>query len=102
MDIESNLALDKEALADLCRRWHIEELALFGSVTRSDFRNDSDVDVMVEFEANARVGLWDLARLQRELAELIGREVDLVEKGTILNPYRRAAIERDLTVVYAA
>ena len=57
---------------------------------------------MVEFAQGAKIGLWDLVRLQRELRELLGRDVDLVEKGTILNPYRRTAIERDLTVVYAA
>ena len=100
--VHPNLAVSQEALADFCRKWGIRELALFGSAVRDDFRPDSDIDVMVEFDAEAKVGLLGLARLRHELAEMLERDVDVVEKGTIRNPYRRAAIARDLRVVYAA
>ena len=65
-------------------------------------RPDSDIDVMVEFEPDAELGLFELVRLKQELEDAIGREVDVIEKGTIRNPYRKASIERDLTVVFAA
>jgi predicted nucleotidyltransferase len=100
--VHSHLPVSRQDLQTFCQRWHISEFAIFGSAAREDFRDDSDIDVMVQFEAAAEVGLWELVRLQRELQELLGRPVDVVEKGTIRNPYRRTAIERDLTVVYAA
>ncbi len=64
------------ALADYCRRHHIRKLALFGSVLREDFRPDSDVDVLVEFEEGHVPG-FAFAGLERELTALIGRKVDL-------------------------
>lgn len=67
-------------LAEICRRYHVRELSLFGSVLRDDFRDDSDIDVLVEFEPDARIGLFKYFDLQEELEELFGRKVDLVEK----------------------
>ena len=78
------------------------ELALFGLVVRDDFGPESDVDVMVRFAPHAGRSLWDFVDMQEELERLIGRPVDLVERSTILNPFRRHGIERDLTVVYEA
>jgi predicted nucleotidyltransferase len=69
---------------------------------RDDFRPESDVDVMVSFAPEAHVSLWDFVELKDDLEKLIGRSVDLVERGTIVNPFRRHSIQRDLTVVYAA
>jgi predicted nucleotidyltransferase len=80
----------------------VVELALFGSVVRDDFRDDSDVDVMVTFAPDAHWSLWDLVDIKEELEGLLGRPVDLVERGTIVNPFRLRSIERDLTIVYAA
>lgn len=67
-------------MADLCRRYQVRHLALFGSVLRDDFGPDSDVDVLVDFDASAQIGFMSLARMQRELADLLGRPVDLVPK----------------------
>ncbi len=89
-------------IADFCKRWQITELALFGSVVRDDFGPDSDVDVMVQFAPEARVGLFELVEIKDELSKLFGREVDVMTKGTIRNPFRRRSIARDLTVIYAA
>ncbi len=100
--IHPQLPLTREQLVAFCQRWRVSEFALFGSALREDFRPDSDIDVMVAFDPDAEVGVWDFVRMQEELEEMLGRQVDLVEKGTIRNPYRRASITRDLTVVYAA
>jgi predicted nucleotidyltransferase len=96
------LVFDRDRLDGFCRRWRIQELALFGSVLRSDFRPDSDVDVLVTFEPDAPWTLWDLSRMRAELKELFGREVDLVEKKALRNPFRRQAILADQRVIYAA
>ncbi len=78
------------------------ELSFFGSVLRDDFRPDSDVDVLVSFEPDAEWTLLDLVSMQREIAEVLGRSVDLVEEAALRNPYRRSAILKSKQVVYAA
>ena len=94
--------IDRDRIADFCRRWKITEFALFGSAIRDDFRPDSDVDVLVTFEPGAPWSLWDLSRMRTELEALFGREVDLVEKGALRNPFRRRAILANQRVIYAA
>lgn len=94
--------VDPAQIADFCRRWRVTELALFGSVLREDFRPDSDVDVLVTFEPGAPWTLWDLSRMRIELEAIFGREVDLVEKKALRNPFRRQAILANQRVVYAA
>lgn len=74
----NNNAFPKDKLAEFCRRNHILKLSLFGSVLREDFRPDSDVDVLVEFEEGYVPGFFGLARMERELSDLLGgRKVDL-------------------------
>lgn len=89
------------AIRDLCRRYQVRELALFGSALRAYFRADSDIDLLVEFEPAATVSLLTLARLQRELADLIGRPVDLVPKRG-LKPLIRDEVLGQAEVLYAA
>jgi len=101
-DILGRLDVTTSDIADFCRRWHVKELAVFGSAARGDMRPDSDVDVMVEFEDGGRPRDWGLIDMQIDLAAILGRDVDLVTKGPIENPFRRAAILKDLTIVYAA
>jgi uncharacterized protein len=99
------IQVPKDRIADFCRRHRIRELALFGSVLRQDFRPDSDVDVLVEFEPQTRNGLFDLARMQFELEEILGRGVDLVERPAIeksRNYLRRKAILGSTETVYAS
>ena len=70
--------LDKEKIADFCRRNHIRKLSLFGSVLRDDFGPESDVDVLVEFEAGHVPGFFRLFDMEEELSSLLGgRKVDL-------------------------
>lgn len=94
--------IPREKIAEFCRRWKITEFALFGSVLRDDFRPDSDIDVLVTFAQNSAWSLFDLAEMQEELKGLFGRDVDLVEREGLRNPFRRYEILRTLEVVYAA
>jgi uncharacterized protein len=80
-------------LAAFCRRHHIRRLAFFGSVLRDDFGPDSDVDVLVEFEPEARVSLLALARMERELAEIIGWTVDLRTPEDLSRYFRQEVID---------
>lgn len=71
------IGVPKDKIAEFCRKHHIRKLALFGSVLREDFDQDSDVDVLVEFEPGRTVGLLRMAGLELELSEILGRKVDL-------------------------
>jgi hypothetical protein len=88
-----------------CRRWKITELAVFGSVLREDFRNDSDVDVLVTFAEEARWSLFDLVTMQDEMKDILSREVDLMTRKGVEqshNPIRREAILRSARPIYQA
>ena len=87
---------------DFCRRWKIAELSLFGSVLREDFSPASDVDVLIEFADEAEWSLYDWVDMIDELKDIFGREVDLVSKKGLRNPFRRHAILTAREVVYAA
>ena len=75
---------------------------VYGSRARDDFRPDSDVDLLVDYDPTADWSLLDTARLRAELAELFGRPVDLVRERNVTNPYRLASIRRDRRVLHAA
>ncbi len=73
----ANLALPRDKIKDFCLKHKIRRLSLFGSVLREDFRPDSDIDVLVEFEPDARVGLIRMAGMEMELMQIMGRKVDM-------------------------
>lgn len=84
----AKISVPQKQLTDFCRRNHIRRLAFFGSVLRSDFGPESDVDVLVEFEVGTRVGLITLAGMEIELSKILGRKTEIhTVKG--LNPYFR-------------
>ncbi len=89
-----------DVLDELCRRYGIKELALFGSVTREDFRSDSDIDILVEFQPGVRNGLFAFVRLQQELEAMLGRPVDLVPKDG-LKPVIRDHVIHSSRTIYA-
>ena len=99
---EPNIDIPMTALEEFCRKWKIRELSLFGSVLRQDFREDSDVDVLVEFEPGHGWGLYEVVDMEDELKALFGRKVDLVMKGGLRNPIRRREILKTRRVLYAA
>jgi predicted nucleotidyltransferase len=99
---QPKIPISHPELVELCQRWKITELALFGSVLSDDFRPDSDVDVLVTFDPGANWNLFDLVELQAELKTVFGREVDLVEREGLHNPFRRRSILSSLEVVYGS
>ncbi len=98
---KAHIDIPKERIAEFCRRNHIRRLALFGSVLRDDFTPESDVDVLVDFEPDARVGLLGLARMEIELSELLGRRVDLNTPG-FLSDYFRDEVLTEAEIQYDA
>ena len=96
-----NIAGDGTQLADLCRRYQVRELSLFGSAARGEMRPDSDIDLLVEFLPKAEVGLVEHAGLMLDLERLLGRKVDLVSKNA-LKPRIRPYVLADARLVYAA
>jgi len=95
------ILIDPEQIAAFCRRHHIRKLAFFGSVLRDDFRPDSDVDVLLEFEAGARIGLFELMNMQCEFSEMIGREADFRLPGDLSRYFRQRVLD-EAEVLYAA
>ncbi|HRQ37097.1 MAG TPA: nucleotidyltransferase family protein [Chloroflexota bacterium] len=75
--------LNMAEIGRFCQRWQITELALFGSALRDDFGPTSDVDVLVTFAPEANWGLLDHVQMEQELADLIGKEVDMVTKKSV-------------------
>jgi len=101
----AHITIPKEKIADFCRRNHIRELSLFGSVLRDDFAPDSDVDVLVEFETGREPGLMELVKMENELSELLGQKADMVERKAVEkseNYIRRRHVLQSLEVVYVA
>ncbi len=97
------IELEPPRLEAFCRRWGIAELSVFGSALRDDFRSDSDIDLLVSFAPEARIGLLEHVVMQEELSELLGRKVDLVSRRAIersANPIRRKAILESAVPLY--
>jgi hypothetical protein len=95
-----HVAVDRKRIAAFCRAHRIRRLAVFGSALRDDFGPESDVDVLVEFEPEARVGFLALARAARDLSALLGRSVDLVPQGG-LKPLVRDEVLAEAEVLFA-
>ncbi len=93
--------VNREQIAEFCCRHHIRKFAFFGSVLRDDFRPDSDVDVLVEFDPAHIPGLFDLMRMQREFSQLVGREADFRTPDD-LGQFIRSRVIAEAEVQYAA
>ena len=96
-----DIEVSQTELADLCLRYQVQELSLFGSAARGEMRPDSDIDLLVEFLPEANVDLVDHAGLMLDLAQLLGRKVDLVSKNG-LKPLIRASVLGEARLLYAA
>jgi predicted nucleotidyltransferase len=94
------LELPQQQIGEFCRRHHIRKLALFGSVLRPDFRSESDIDVLVEFERGCTPGLAFFT-MQEELSILLRRRVDLNTLAG-LSPHFRHKVEQEAETIYAA
>jgi uncharacterized protein len=103
--MSARIPIDREKIAEFCRRWEITEFSLFGSVLRDDFRPDSDVDVLVTFAPDAEWSLFDDVDMEEELSAIFGRKVDLVSRRAVErsdNWIRRKAILSTAEPVYVA
>jgi predicted nucleotidyltransferase len=103
--LEERLGVSSAVLAEFCRRWHITEMALFGSVLRDDFKPESDVDILVSFDPGFRRGLTETLEIRSQLQQLVGRDVDLIVKQALArseNLPRRDRILNSAQVIYVA
>jgi len=96
----ARIIIDREKISDFCRRHHIRKLALFGSVLREDFKPESDVDVLVEFEEGHIPGLAFFS-MERELSEILNHKVDL-NTPQFLSPYFRDHVLAEAEAQYVA
>ena len=98
----TRIDIDRERIAAFCSKWRITELGLFGSVLREDFGPESDIDVLVTFSDDAPWSLLDIVTMRDELAGMLNRPVDIVEKKALVNPFRRRRILSSCEVIHAA
>jgi uncharacterized protein len=97
----SRIELPHDRIAEFCQRHRIRKLSLFGSALRDDFSPDSDVDVLIEFEEGATVGLLRLSAMEIELGEILGRKADL-RTANDLSRFFRDEVLRSAEVHHAA
>jgi predicted nucleotidyltransferase len=95
------IEFDPHVIAEFCQRHGITKFSLFGSILRNDFRDDSDIDVFVEFPLGKTPGL-DLGGMQQELTQMFGREVDLKTAGFISHYFRNEVLAEARVQYYAA
>ena len=91
----ANIKIPSEEIESFCRRYRVRRMSLFGSVLRDDFRGESDVDVLVQFDPDARVSFMTLGKMQRELAAIFQRPVDLVPQDGLDEARYRRCTEAD-------
>lgn len=101
MELRPGLPIDDAAIADFAARYGVRRLALFGSALREDFTPDSDVDILVEFQPDRIPGLIQLAEMELELEEGLGRAVEL-RTYEDLSPYFRDQVAATARPLYAA
>lgn len=96
-----HIRIPRKKLQTFCQRYQVRRLALFGSVARGEARPESDVDFLVTFQPGAQIGFLTLGRMQRELAEMFHRPVDLVPQDG-LKPVIRESVLAEAREIYAA
>lgn len=99
--LQARLGSTRQEIASFCRSHAVIELAVFGSVLRDDFTEESDLDLLVSFTPGTQIGFLGLGRMQEELEQLVGRPVDLVPKSGI-KPLIRDQVIASSELLYAA
>lgn len=103
--MSARVSIPQEKIAAFCERWQVAKLALFGSALRDDFGPESDVDVLIGFDEAARHTLFDMDRMEEELGDIFGRDVDLVSWRAVErshNYLRRKTILQSAELVYGS
>ena len=99
---KNGIFLSYNDVVDLCKKYCIIELSIFGSSIRDDFTQNSDVDILVSFKHDSTITLFDIMELEREFSRLLNRGVDIVEKESLKNPIRKNRILSTREIIYAA
>ena len=99
---KNGVFLDFNDVIRLCKEYYIVELSIFGSSIRDDFTPNSDVDILVSFEHDAKITLFDIMELEKEFSQLLNKKVDIVEKESLKNPIRKNKILSTREIIYAA
>ena len=89
-------------IVSICKKYRITELSIFGSSIRDDFTPKSDIDILVSFDQNSGISLFDIMELEKEFSMILNREVDVVEKEYLKNPIRKNKILSTREIIYAA
>ena len=89
-------------VVNVCKKYYITELSIFGSSIRNDFTPDSDVDLLISFDEHSNITLFDLMDIETSFSQLFNRNVDIVEKKSLKNPIRKNKILSTQEVIYAA
>src|SRR5262245_8833958 len=92
MDV-NGVTFPMDRVAEICRRYGAARLSLFGSILRDDFDDKSDVDLLVEFHSQTRIGLIGIANMEAELSEAVGRRVDLRTAGDLSRHFRDEVVQ---------
>jgi predicted nucleotidyltransferase len=102
--MHSSINQYKLDISNICKRYRVTKLDVFGSAARKDDFNptSSDADFLIEFSSEVQVGLKEFMGIKTDLEKLLGRKVDLLEPEAIVNPYVLASINRNRETVYAA
>ena len=101
-ELSQNIQLRRQ-IEQFCRRHGVTEFSLFGSILRDDFGPESDVDVLITLEPGQSLTLESYLEMRNELSAMFGgREIDLVQKKLLTNPFRRHEILTTRRVLYAA
>jgi len=95
--LNQHITIPYDEIAAFCERNHIRKLSLFGSVLRDDFNDDSDVDVLVEFELGRTPG-WSIVRMEAELSEILGKNVDFRTADELSRHFRQDVLDTAIPV----
>ena len=99
---QNNIHIPRSEIINYCRQHHIIEFALFGSVLTENFNPTSDIDILVTFDPDCHYSLYEVMDIQNDLKNMLGCDVDLVEKQGLKNPFRRHEILNHMEIIYAA
>jgi predicted nucleotidyltransferase len=99
---KNGIFLNYNDVVQLCKKYSINELSIFGSSIQGDFTDNSDIDILVSFDKSSDITLFDIMDLEKEFSKLLQREVDIVEKEALKNPIRKNKILSAREIIYAA
>jgi uncharacterized protein len=100
--VANGISISDQEIARIARKYYVTKIEVFGSVVRSDFNPDSDIDLLITFNETSDLSLFDLMDLESEFSHLFKRAVDIVEPSAIRNPIRRKDIFASSELIYAA